>query len=172
MPPKFEDEATDRKLCIIVSKGTMEWSTAAMVLGNAAVSEGIELHVFFTFWGFDAIMNKRMDKLKISPVANPSMKVPGTEVGMSNLLAALPGMTAFASSMMNKEMEKLQVPPHREFMQMVHDAGAKFWACRLTFDMMENTVGLTKDDLWEGVEDIISANDFMELSEGGQIIFI
>ena len=90
MPPKFEDEATDRKLCIIVSKGTMEWATAAMVLGNAATSEGIELNVFFTFWGMDAIINKRMDKLKVSPVANPSMKIPGTEIGMSNMLAGLP----------------------------------------------------------------------------------
>jgi len=31
---------------------------------------------------------------------------------------------------------------------------------------------LTQDDLYEGVEAIISATDFMELSEGGQILFI
>ena len=172
MPPKFEDEATDRKLCIIVSKGTSDWATAAMVLGNAATSEGIDLHLFFTFWGFDAIIDRCMDKLKISPVANPAMKLPGTHVGMSNMLAGLPGMTHFASAMMNKEMDNLEVPPHREFMQMVHDSGAHFWACRLTFDMMANTIGLTKEHLWDGVEDIISANDFMEISEGAQIIFI
>ncbi len=170
MPPKFNGD--ERKLCIIVSKGTMEWATAAMVLGNAAASEGIDLHVFFTFWGMDAIIDKRMDDLKISPVANPSMKIPGTEVGMANMLAGLPGMTAFASSRMRKEMDELGVPPHREFMQMVKDAGAHFWACRLTFDMLANTMGLTKDDLWDGVEDVISANDFMDLSEDAQIIFI
>jgi peroxiredoxin family protein len=166
--PKFDDDGGDRKLCIIVSKGTMEWSTAAMVLGNAATGEGIELHVFFTFWGMDAIVDRRMDKLKVSPVANPSMKIPGTDIGMANMLAGLPGMTAFASNMMAKEMEKLEVPPHREFMQMVADSGAHFWACRLTYDML----GLDKSDLWEGVEDVISASDFMELSEGAQIIFI
>ena len=166
--PKFDDDGGDRKLCIIVSKGTMEWSTAAMVLGNAAIGEGIELHVFFTFWGLDAIVDRRMDKLKVSPVANPSMKIPGTDIGMANMLAGLPGMTAFASSMMSKVMKALDVPPHREFMQMVHDSGAHFWACRLTYDMLK----LERDDLWDGVEDVISASDFMELSEDAQIIFI
>ncbi|MGD2061777.1 MAG: DsrE/DsrF/DrsH-like family protein [Acidimicrobiia bacterium] len=51
---------------------------------------------------------------------------------------------------------------------MLHEMGARFWACKLSVDMM----GLTKEDMWDGVEDIINVNEFMELSEGAQIIFI
>jgi peroxiredoxin family protein len=160
MPPIFEDDS-DRKMCIIVSKGTLDWATAAMVLGNAAVTEGIELHLFFTFYGMDVITNKKLDNLKVTPLANPAM-------GMPNMVAGLPGITALASKMMKKQMDEQAVPPSREFLQMVADGGAHLHACRLSYDMF----GLTEEDLFPEVEDVISANDFMELSEGAQIIFI
>jgi len=60
------------------------------------------------------------------------------------------------------------VPEVPEFLELIHDAGARLWACRMSADMMH----LTKEDLYEGVEDIISASDFMDLSEGAQVIFI
>jgi len=160
VPPIFEDE-TDRKISIIVSKGTLDWVTAAMVIGNAAVSEGIDLHMFFTFYGMDAVIKKKMEHLKVTPVANPSM-------GMPNLVGVLPGVTAMATAMMKKQMAEQGVPPTKEFIQMVADAGAHLHVCRMTFDMF----GLTKDDLYEEVEDVLSASDFLELAEGGQIIFI
>ncbi len=158
--PMFEDE-TDRKVSIILSKGTLDWATAAMVIGNAAVSEGIELHVFFTFYGMDAVLKKKMDHLKVTALANPSM-------GMANAVAGLPGMTAMATTMMKRMMKKENVPEHRDFIQMVADAGGHLHVCRMTFDMF----GYTKDDLYDEVEDVLSASDFLELAEGGQIIFI
>lgn len=158
--PAFNDDS-DRKMCIIVSKGTLDWATAAMVLGNAAVSEGIELHLFFTFYGFDTIMKKKMDNLKVTPVANPSM-------GMPNTVGMLPGVTPMATMMMKRQMKEQNVPEHREFVQMVADAGAHLHACKLTFDMF----GLSKDDLFDEVEDVISASDFMVIADGAQIIFI
>ena len=42
------------------------------------------------------------------------------------------------------------------------------WGCKLTFDMN----GLARIDLYDGVEDVISAADFIELSEGAQVIFV
>jgi len=158
--PKFDDDA-DRKVSIILSKGTLDWATASMVIANAAVSEGIELHLFFTFYGMDAVLKKKMDHLKVTPLANPSM-------GMPNAIAAIPGVTAMATSMMKKMMAKENVPEHRDFIQMVCDAGGHLHVCRMTFDMF----GYTKDDLYEEVEDVISASDFLDIAEGGQIIFI
>lgn len=158
--PKFDDDA-DRKVSIILSKGTLDWATAAMVIANAAVSEGIELHIFFTFYGMDAVIKKKMDHLKVTPVGNPSM-------GMPNLVGVIPGVTAMATAMMKKQMKEQEVPDHREFIQMVADAGGHLHVCRMTFDMF----GYTKDDLYDEVEDVLSAADFLELAEGGQIIFI
>ncbi len=82
-------------------------------------------------------------------------------------MAGLPGMTAMATKMMKKQIADLDVPEVPEFVQMIADAGGHLWACKMSVDMM----GLTKDDMIPEVEDIISATDFIELSDGAQIIF-
>jgi len=117
--------------------------------------------LFFTFWGMDVINKKTVDHLKVAPVGNPAMHMP-------QLAGVLPGATDLATTMMKKQMEKLDFPPVREFLEMVHDAGAEIYACQMAADMM----GLTKDDLVPQVDDIVGAMEFLEMAEGAQIIFI
>jgi peroxiredoxin family protein len=69
---------------------------------------------------------------------------------------------------MKSKMDKLEVPPVREYLQMLVDAGAKLYACKMTVDMND----LKKEDFIDGVIDIVTAGDFMDLTEGAQIIFI
>ena len=161
----FEDK--DRHLCIICSKGTLDMAYPGLVLANAAVMEGIDVTMFFTFWGFDMITKEKMDKLEVTPLGNPSMAMPNG-MGIPNMMSVLPGMTGFATSMMRKEIEKLDFPPVREYMQTIADAGGKLYACQLSMDMM----GLEKEDLFDEVEDVVGAMEFMEMSEDAQIIFI
>ncbi len=161
----FED--SDRKLCIICSKGSLDMAYPGMVLANAALMEGIEANIFFTFWGLDMITDKRMDSLKCTPLGNPSMAMPNG-MGIPNIMAMLPGMTDFSTSMMRKEMDKLGFPPVREYLQMIADAGGKLYACQMTADMMN----LTKDDLFDEVVDIVGAMEFLEMADGAQVIFV
>ena len=65
-------------------------------------------------------------------------------------------------------MVDLEVPPVREYMEMLVDAGAKLYGCKMSVDMM----GLTMDDFIPGVLDIVTAGDFMDMTEGAQIVFI
>lgn len=159
--PTFEDEAEGRKLCIICSKGSLDMAYPGLVLANAALGEGVETHLFFTFWGFDIINRKTMGHLKFTPVGNPATHMP-------TLLMGLPGMTAFATHMMRKQLEGLDIPDVPEFLEMISDAGGHLWACRMSADMMH----LTEEDLYERVEGIISAADFIEISQGAQLLFI
>ncbi len=160
-------ENGDRKLCIICSKGTLDMAYPGLVLANAALMEGIDVTMFFTFWGLDMVNKEKMTKLKCTPLGNPSMAMPNG-MGIPNLVGALPGMTDMASSMMRKEIEKLDFPPVDEFLEMIHDAGGKMYGCRMAMDMMK----LEKEDLFDGIDDVIGAMEFMEMSEGAQIIFI
>jgi peroxiredoxin family protein len=148
------------KVSIIVSHGSLEGVYPGLIMANGARMEGIEANLFFTFFGLDAIIEKRMDKLKVATVGNPGMHMP-TMIGM------LPGMSGFATKMMKKEMEKLDIPPVREFLQMIHDAGGKLYACKASVDMFH----LKKDDFFKEVDDIISVGQFYEKAAGGQIIF-
>jgi peroxiredoxin family protein len=159
--PVFEDEDTGRKLAIICSKGSLDMAYPGLVLANAALGEGVETHLFFTFWGFDIINKQTMGHLKFTPVGNPATHMP-------TMLMGLPGMTAFATHMMKKQIEGIDVPDVPEFLEMITDAGGHLWACRMSADMMH----LDEDDLYERVEGIISAADFIEISEGAQTIFV
>ncbi len=160
--PSFESEAgEERKLCIICSKGSLDMAYPGLVLANAAVGEGVETHLFFTFWGYDIINKSTMGSLKFTPVGNPATHMPTMVMG-------LPGMTAFATHMMKKQIEGIDIPSVPEFLELITDAGGHLWACRMSADMMH----LTKDDLYDRVEGIISASDFIELSAGAQVIFV
>ena len=83
-------------------------------------------------------------------------------------MGGLPGMTAVATSLMKSKMAKIHVPPVSEYLQMLVDGGAKLYACKMSVDMM----GLKKEDFVEGVIDIVTASDFMDMTDGAQIIFI
>ena len=145
----------------------------ALIMGWAALGNGLDVTLFFTFWGMDMINEKRVDHLEIAPVANTSMKmslmgVNTGNLGIPNLMGVIPGMTAFATKLMNDKMEALQVPPVREFMQMLVDAGAKIYACKMSVDMF----GLKKEDFIPGVIDIVTAGDFIDMTADSQVIFI
>jgi peroxiredoxin family protein len=162
----------NRHIAFICSKGNLDMAYPALVMGWAALGNGIDVTIFFTFWGLDMINKARVDHLEVAPIANTSMKmnmmgVPGY-VGIPQIFGVVPGMTAFASALMKKKMDGLDVPPVREYLQMLVDGGAKLYACKMSVDMM----GLEMDDFVEGVDSIVTAGDFMDLTDGAQIVFI
>ena len=158
-----------KKVCIICAKGAIEDVYAALVMTNGAVMEGIEAKLFFTFFGLDAITKKQMNKLHTATVGNPAMRMPGG-LPFPTLLGGLPGVEAGVSAMMKSQMAKLDIPTVREFFEMITAGGGEVYACKLAADMFK----LKKEDLWEGVTDIITIGQFYELAEGQgtQIIFV
>jgi peroxiredoxin family protein len=168
--PKFDDddEGGGRKLAIICSKGNLDMAYPGLILGNAALGEGVELHLFFTFWGFDMIIKSRMNDLKFSPSGNTAMHMPIGDVRIPQALAPMPGMQPMATHMLKKQIADLGVPEVPEFLEHIVASGGHLWACRMSADM--NHVDM--DDLYEGVEGIINASDFIELTEGAQLLFI
>jgi peroxiredoxin family protein len=85
-----------KKVSIICAKGAIEDVYATLVMGNGAVMEGIETNLFFTFFGLDAIVKTRMDKLHTGVVGNPALRLPGG-LRMPTWLGIIPGMEAFTS---------------------------------------------------------------------------
>ncbi len=167
--PSFDDEGeTDRKLAIICSKGNLDMAYPALVLGNAALGEGVETHLFFTFWGFDMITKSRMHDLKFSPVGNTAMHLPMGDVRIPQALAPMPGMQPMATKMIKEQIAALGVPEVPEFLDQIVASGGHLWACRMSADMNH----LTMDDLYGGVEAIINASDFIEMTAGAQMLFI
>src|ERR1051326_6614091 len=155
------------KVSIIVSRGSLEGVYPGLIMANGARMEGIEANLFFTFFGLYAVLKKYQDAIRVSTVGNPAMRVPNAKgFPLPSLLGVLPGMSAFATHRMKKEMEQLDIPPVSEFVQMISDAGAHVYACKATVDMFH----LGPDDFVPAMERVLTVGDFYELSAGGQII--
>ena len=157
-----------KKVSIICGKGAIEDVYAALILGNGAVMEGIEANLFFTFFGLDAIVKSRMDKLHTAVVGNPALRLPGG-MRMPTLLGIIPGMEAITSGMMKSEMDKLDIPPVSEFFDLITAGGGKIYACKTAMDMFK----FKKEDLTEHVSDVLTVGEFYALAggEGSHIIF-
>lgn len=163
----------DRHIAFICSKGNLDMAYPALIMGWAALGNGIDVTIFFTFWGLDIINNKRQDQLGIAPIANTSMKMemmglPTGNLGIPNIMGVLPGMTAFTTWFMRKKIAEVGAPPVGEYLEMLVDGGANLYACKMSVDMM----GLTMDDFIDGVQGIVTAGDFMDMTDGAQIVFI
>lgn len=159
--PSFDAESEGRTLAIICSKGNLDMAYPGLVLANAALGEGVETHLFFTFWGFDMINRKTMGHLQFTMLGNTATHLPQG-------LGGLPGMTSMATHQMKKAIAEVGVPEVPDLLQQIADSGGHLWACRMSADMQH----LEQADLFEEVEAIISASDFIEKTEGAQLLFI
>jgi peroxiredoxin family protein len=157
-----------KRISIIVSRGSLDGVYPGLIMANGARVEGIEANLFFTFFGLYAVLKKYMGHIRIATVGNPAMRVPTAKgLPLPTILGMVPGMSAFATWMMNLEMAKLDIPPVPEFVEMIHDAGGHLYACKATVDMFH----LCKDDFCPQVDRVLTVGEFYELSAGAQIIF-
>ena len=168
IPDFGDDDESDRKFVLICSKGNLDMAYPALVLANAALGEGIETHLFFTFWGFDMITKSRMNDLQFSPVGNTAMHLPGRDTKVPQALAPLPGVTQVATKMMKKQIADLGVPDVPDFLDQIVASGGHLWACRMSADMNN----LDETDLRDDIDGIINATDFIEMTDGAQMLVI
>ncbi len=149
-----------KKVSIIISHGTLEGIYPGLIMANGARMEGIEANIFFTFFGLNAIHKKKMKKIKVDTVGNPALGIPP-------ILGIIPGLNRLVTKMFVKEMDKLDIPPIEEFMEMIAATGAKIYACKAAMDMFH----YKREDLLDEVTDVLTVGQFYEIAAGGEIIF-
>ena len=144
-----------KKMMLILSKATLDNVYACFILANGARMEGIESEIFFTFFGLESIQKTKLEHLHIATVGNPGMHIP-------TMLGGLPGMEAVATKMMKNKMEKLDIPPVGEFLEILTASGTKLWACKLAMDMFD----ITESDLIDDIDGVLTVGDFYARAEG------
>ena len=156
-PPKPVTTAVS----IILSKGSLDMVYPALILANGARMSGIEATLFFTFWGLDAVTEAKVDGLHVATVGNPSFPIP-------TLLGGLPGIESLVSGAMKRSIAKIDIPPIREMLEILHDSGAKLYACRMAMEMFH----LKQSDLVKEVDGVLDVVDFFDKTAGSQLLFI
>jgi peroxiredoxin family protein len=148
------------KVSIIISKGSLEGIYPGLIMANGARMEGIEANLFFTFFGMDAINKARHDHVKVATVGNPGLH-------LATWAGGVPGVSTMVTRQLAHSMEKLDIPPIPEFIEMIADSGAGLFACKASVDLF----GLSEEDFIPQVREVITVGEFYALAGGGQIIF-
>jgi peroxiredoxin family protein len=110
------------KFCMVVSEGSFDKAMMPLIMGNTAASMGMEVHVFYTFFGLKLL--KKGNKPK------------------------LPGMMKPFTFVMRNKMKKLNVPGIDEMMKQARELDVKFYACSTSMTLM----GIQESDLVEGTK--------------------
>ena len=136
-----------KSMSIIVTKGSLDWAYPPFILSTTAAAMGLDVTLFFTFYGLPLL--KKDLNLKLTTLGNPAMEMPmaGMHMSMPNLFAALPGATAGATMMMKDMMKKKGVASVEELRDLALEADVEMIACEMTMDLFE----YDKKDMIEGI---------------------
>ena len=96
----------------------------------------------------------------MATVGNPGLH-------LATWAGGIPGIASLVTRQLARGMEKLDIPPIPEFVEMLADSGAGIYACKASTDLFE----LTLEELIPQVRDIITVGEFYAMAAGGQIIF-
>ncbi len=135
-------------MSIIVTKGSLDWAYPPFILATTAAAMGLEVTMFFTFYGLPLLL-KKLD-LQLTTLGNAAMKMPmmGMHMVMPNLLSALPGVDAGATKMMKNMMAQKGVASIEDLREAAVESDVRLIACQMTMDLFEYKL----EDMIEGPE--------------------
>ena len=141
----FASNPASRRAAIIASKGTLDWAYPPLILANAAAAAGMQVSMFFTFYGLNIIHRDFEKKLKVDPVGNPAMPMP---VPMPDVVTGMPGMVTMASKMMRSRFAKNNVATIRTLLDSARELEVRLIACQMTVDVFD----YAPEEFIEGIE--------------------
>ena len=160
------NETQKKKLSLIAFSGDFDKLTAVFTLATGAAAVGYEVNVFFTFWGLDAIKQKRGRSFV---GGNFLTKIFGFLMGG---LSATPtsrfNFWGLGPKIFRALMRRNNVATLEELVDAAIDLGVNLYAC----EMAMHVLGLRQSDFIHEVKDTLGVATFLEISEGGRTMFI
>ena len=140
------ETANAKTMTIIVTKGSLDWAYPPFILATTAAAMGVDVTMFFTFYGLPLLL-KKLD-LQVTPLGNAAMKMPimGMHVAMPNIVGMLPGVTAGATTMMKNLIAKKGVASIEDLREAAIESDVKMIACQMTMDLFDYKL----EDMIEG----------------------
>lgn len=154
--------AADR-LSMVVFSGSLDRRIAAFVLATTAAASGMEVDMFFTFWGLAALRNPRKDANKPLlgrlfgwMLPRGSLRLPLSQMNMAGA----------GPAMIRAVMKKKKVASLEELMALSAETGVRIWAC----DMSRSVMGIEAEELVDYPHlGYCGAATFLERAAGGKV---
>ena len=155
-----------KKLSIICFSGDFDKAVAAFTLAAGSAAVNYEVNMFFTFWGLNLLKAKKGRSFAGKGIAARFFGC--LQGGFRNLPMSRLNFLGASPRIMGKLMKKRNVATLSELVEAAKALKVGFYAC----EMSMNILGLVKDDFDSCVRDVIGVSRFLELSEGGETLFI
>ena len=125
------------KHAYVVHSGSLDKLYPVFMLASTGGAMDAEVHLFFTFWGLDAVKKGGLDK------------------------AGLPGIMTLGTGMMKNKIKSVGVPSLTELLAMCRETeNVKIYACSTTMAMMD----VKEEDLIPEVDEIVGAATFLDIA--------
>lgn len=155
------------KMTIGVFSGELDKALAAFILATTGASMGMEVKMFFTFWGLN-IIKKNEGSLKSKGIMRKMLNIMNRG-GSKRLKLSKFHMFGLGTWMIKRLMKGVNTPSLEEFIKMAHEMGVKLIPCSTTCGLM----GLAEDSFRPEAEPIAGAAYFLnEARESKVSLFI
>lgn len=138
-------DKTKRQQTIVVFSNDLDKVMASFIIANGAVAQGMDVSMFFTFWGLNVL---RKDNVSVKKGLLDTMFGFMMPKGASKLILSKMHMGGAGTQMMKHVMQSKNVPSLPDLIQMAQKNNIKFIACQMAMDVM----GITKEELLDGVD--------------------
>jgi peroxiredoxin family protein len=156
-------EAEKEKLTIVLFSGEMDKALAALMLATTGASMGMDVTVFFTFWGLNVIKkNEGGTKFKGFKKKMFGLLNRG---GSKRLKLSKFNMLGLGTWMMKLVMKESNYPSIDEFLAMAQEMGVKLIPCSTSCGMF----GLEEGSFRNGVEGIAGAAHFLNIARQSKV---
>ena len=150
-------EEKKKKLSMIVFSGDMDKLFAAFIVASGAAAVNMEVVMFFTFWGLNALKKE----------VNTGKGLLGRMMGLINggginkVNPSKYGFGGMGRVMFKKMMKDKNVSSLEEMRQLCIDLGVKMYGCQMTMDVME----IPKEAMIDTVGEPVGVGFFIEQSQ-------
>ncbi|NNF98719.1 MAG: NADH dehydrogenase FAD-containing subunit [Desulfobacteraceae bacterium] len=129
-----EGKVTEDKVSMIVFSGDLDKVLASFVIGTGAVAMGMEVVMFFTFWGTPILR----DKEKKIGGKDTMGKMFGAMLpkGTGDVKLSKMNMGGMGTAMMKSLMKKKNVASLEQMLELAEELGVKIYVCEMSMDLM------------------------------------
>jgi peroxiredoxin family protein len=142
---QIRQELPDNRVSIIVFSGDLDRVLPAFVIATGAAAVGMEVSLFFTFWGLNALKKRRDLSGKGFLEKMFALMTPA---GTQSLGVSKMNFFGIGAKMLRAMMKRKQVASLEELVEMAREMGVRILACQMSMDVM----GVKADELWDGIE--------------------
>jgi peroxiredoxin family protein/TusA-related sulfurtransferase/rhodanese-related sulfurtransferase len=162
---KIENHPTRNAQTIVVFSNDLDKALAAFIIANGAKASGVDVTLFFTFWGLNILRKENINVKKGLIEKMFGIMMPE---GPEKLTLSKMNMGGLGSKIMKWVMKKKNVSTLKELIEQSRNSGIRFIACNMSMDVM----GIKQEELIEGVEIGGVAKYISESSNANSNLFI